>query len=70
MKSAPVTVARLERGMDRLAGIILSWGEEGKVFLPIYARLEGELLAMREADRMMSDITVRAFRSLNQRSLD
>lgn len=62
-RTKPVTIDRIERAMDGLAAIILAWKDDGKVFLPIYARLERELAQMRENDRMMSDITDRVRRS-------
>lgn len=60
------TAENIERGLNDLAQIILAWGEEGAVFLPIYRRLEEELAALRVPDLLMDAVRDRAARSQAQ----
>ena len=53
-RAATVTAERIERALDGLAGIIAAAGEAGRAYLPIFARLERELVAVRADDATMS----------------
>ena len=60
---APVTAERIEAALDGLAGIIADTGDGGRVYLPIFARLERELAEMREGDAAMTAVLERAART-------
>lgn len=60
---APVTAERIESALDGLAGIIADAGDGGRVYLPIFARLERELVEMREGDAAMAAVLARAARA-------
>ena len=62
-RAATVTAERIEKALDGLAGIIAAAGEAGRVYLPLYARLERELAAMREEDATMAAALARAART-------
>ena len=59
----PVTAERIEKALDGLAGIIAAAGEAGRVYLPIYVRLERDLADMREDDATMAAALARAKRA-------
>ena len=54
MSSEPITAARLERCLDRIAEIITADRDGGRVYLPIYARLECELAEHHAAEELMA----------------
>jgi hypothetical protein len=60
---SPVTVARLERGLDRLAEIMVDLGDQGAQCLPIYERLEEELEALVAKTDQMAKVRARLKRS-------
>lgn len=68
MRHDAVTAVRIERGMDRLAQIIVERGEGGSDLLPMYRRLEEALAAERENERLLSEVVARAGRSSIDRS--
>lgn len=68
MASKPITIDRIERCLDRLAQIMVASGAEGRVYLPIYERLESELESMRDADGKMSRIYARVRQSKDRRA--
>ena len=57
---APVSPDRIERALDGLAGIIADAGGRGRVYLPIFARLERELAEVRQMDGAMTAVLARA----------
>lgn len=59
----PITIERLERGLDDLAAFMARKGTEAARFLPIYQRLEDELAALRRAQDAMAAVLDRARRS-------
>jgi hypothetical protein len=59
----PVTAERLERALDRLAEIMIDLGDEGRACIPIYERLDRELLAIRRAEDTMAAARARLTRS-------
>lgn len=61
--AATVTADRIERALDGLARIIAAAGEAGRAYLPIFARLERELAAMREEDATLAAALARAART-------
>lgn len=58
-----LTVERLERALDILAGRIAAHGERGRILLPIYRRLEDELATLKAEDDTLSAALARARRS-------
>lgn len=62
-RAATVTAERIERALDGLARIMVDAGAAGRAFLPIYARLERELVAVRADDATMAAALVRAART-------
>ncbi len=63
-----VTAERIERALDRLAEIMVQFGDEGRQCLPIYRRLKEELAAYRSMEDDMSEIRERAKRSKDRRA--
>jgi len=61
-RDEPVTADRIERALDGLAGIIADAGDGGRVYLPMFARLERELAEMREGDAALAAVLERAAR--------
>ena len=64
-RAATVTAERIEKALDGLAGIIAAAGEAGRAYLPIFARLERELVAARADDATMAAALARAARLRN-----
>lgn len=64
-RARPVTAGRIEAALDRLAGFISAW-DEGPALLPLYARLERELVEFRERERLMGSVLDRVSRSKDQ----
>lgn len=60
---APITAERINAALDGLASIIADAGEGGRVYLPIFARLERELAEMREGDAALAAVLARAART-------
>ena len=58
-RSAPVTIERIERAMDEVALAIDMAGDRGAVYLPIYERLERQLLTLRERQSTISAVKAR-----------
>ncbi|MEX5600399.1 hypothetical protein [Pseudophaeobacter sp. C1-32P7] len=59
MKSMTYTRSNIEAKLDQLAQIIAG-REDGRVFLPLYQRLEAELAALETAESDMDRILRRA----------
>ncbi len=57
--SVAVTVAVLEKCLDRVALLIAESGDKGAVYLPIYDRLEAELEALKAREDRMARIRAR-----------
>jgi hypothetical protein len=55
----PVTIERIERAMDEVALAIDMAGGRGVVYLPIYERLERELLDCRARQTTISSVKAR-----------
>ena len=66
-RQAPVTIERIERAMDEVALAINMAGDRGAIYLPIYERLERELLACRARQTTLTSVKARLQR-LNQAS--
>lgn len=58
-RRAPVTIEDIEFAMDEVALAIDMAGAKGVVYLPIFERLERELLALRERQSTMSAVKAR-----------
>jgi len=61
-RQAPVTIERIERAMDEVALAIDMAGDRGAIYLPIYERLERELLACRAKLDALSSVRARLVR--------
>lgn len=59
VRRAPVTIEDIEFAMDEVALAIDMAGAKGIVYLPIFERLERELLALRERQSTMSAVKAR-----------
>ena len=59
----PVTAERIEKGLDDLASIMVKLGDKGAKCMPIYERLERELVLMKSGEDKMAAIRERAKRS-------
>ncbi|QMV00123.1 hypothetical protein GHV40_00855 [Devosia sp. D6-9] len=59
VRRAPVTIEDIEFAMDEVALAIDMAGAKGVVYLPIFERLERELLALRERHSTMSAVKAR-----------
>jgi hypothetical protein len=57
-----ITVEVLEKCLDRLARIIDQAGDRGVVYLPIYDRLEAELMALKDREDRLARIHARVRR--------
>ena len=57
--SLAITVAVLEKCLDRVALLITESGDKGAVYLPIYDRLEAELEALKAREDRMARIRAR-----------
>jgi hypothetical protein len=57
--SVDITVAVLEKCLDRVALLIADSGDKGAVYLPIYERLEAELDALKAREDRMARIRAR-----------
>lgn len=70
-RRAPVTIEDIEFAMDEVALAIDMAGAKGVVYLPIFERLERELLALRERQSTMSAVKARlvGLKSKNQMPL-
>ncbi len=62
----PVTAERIARALDGLARLMVDAGAEGRAYLPIFARLERELVAVRADDATMAAALARAARTREQ----
>jgi hypothetical protein len=60
---------RLEAGLDRLAAVMVGYGEDGRKFIPSYERLERELEEMR-SQSAAADAAWEAVRERVRRSKD
>ena len=60
MKPAPVTAARIERCLDRVALAIAAAGTDGTAYLPLFERLERELTALRCRESSLEAALARA----------
>ncbi|RZN11007.1 hypothetical protein CWO91_10315 [Bradyrhizobium genosp. SA-3] len=60
----PITVARLEWCLDRLALVMHRAGKKAEVYLPIYERLESELAAFEAREAKLERARARAARVL------
>lgn len=58
-RQAPITVERIERAMDEVALAISMAGDRGATYLPIYERLERELLEFRARQTTLSSVRAR-----------
>jgi hypothetical protein len=58
-RSVAITVAVLEKCLDRVALLIAESGDKGVVYLPIYERLEAELEAHKAKEDRMARIRAR-----------
>jgi hypothetical protein len=58
-RSVAITVAVLEKCLDRVALLIAESGDKGVVYLPIYERLEAELEALKAKEDRMARIRAR-----------
>lgn len=56
------TAADLERWLDRLAREIAAFGHRGRALLPIYARLETDLAAIRAEEDTLAKAMARLSR--------
>lgn len=54
MSGEPISTARIERCLDRIAEIITADRDGGRVYLPIYVRLEHELAERRVAEELLA----------------
>ena len=54
-----VTIERLEWALDRVALAIHKAGADGPTYLPIFERLERELLSLRQQQSVMSSVQAR-----------
>lgn len=54
-----ITVAVLEKCLDRVALLIAESGDKGAIYLPIYERLEAELEALKAREDRMGRILAR-----------
>lgn len=68
MTAEPITIERLECALDRLAEIMVTMGDDGRHYLPIYDRIESELESMRANEDRMSAVRKRLERSKGQRA--
>ena len=57
--SVAITVAVLEKCLDRVALLITESRDKGAVYLPIYDRLEAELEALKTREDRMARIRAR-----------
>lgn len=64
----PVTIERLEQGLDKLAELIVELGPDGHQCLCLYQWFEEELQNFRRRQDDMSVIMERAKRSKNRRA--
>lgn len=55
----PITVEKLEWCLDRVAIAIHKAGADGPVYLPIYERLERELLSLRQQQAAIASVQKR-----------
>jgi hypothetical protein len=58
-RSVAITVAVLEKCLDRVALLIAESGDKGVVYLPVYDRLEAELEALKAREDRMARIRAR-----------
>ena len=58
-RSVAITVAVLEKCLDRMVLLIAESGDKGAVYLPIYERLEAELETLKAREDRMARIRVR-----------
>lgn len=58
-RHAPVTIERIERAMDEVALAIDMAGDRGAIYLPIYERLERELVECRAKETTLSSVRAR-----------
>jgi hypothetical protein len=58
-RSVAITVAVLEKCLDRVALLIAESGDKGVVYLPLYERLEAELEALKAKEDRMARIRAR-----------
>ncbi|MCP1766070.1 hypothetical protein [Bradyrhizobium japonicum] len=65
----PITVAKLEWCLDRLAHAMHRAPQGGEVYLPIFERLESELAAAKAKEAMLERARVRAARFMQEHSI-
>jgi hypothetical protein len=65
----PITVAKLEWCLDRLAYAMHRAPQGGEVYLPIFERLESELAAAKAKEAMLERARVRAARFMQEHSI-
>ena len=58
--AAATTASDIELALDRLAQIMVADGEDGALYLPIYQRLERELVAAQKQEDAMERARARA----------
>jgi len=63
MTTKPITLDRIEKALDYLAGAIVRHGAEGEKLLPIYERLEREADERRKVDEKLATVRARFQRS-------
>jgi len=63
----PITPERIERALDRVAEMIVVYGEEGRDFLPLYERLERELQEYQATEAKLAAVHQR-FQRLQDRT--
>lgn len=59
----PVTATRLERCLDRLAYIMSRRDDGGAGFLPLYRRIEADIVEQRAIEDALAEARLRAKRS-------
>lgn len=65
---APITLARIEKCLDRLAVIMMQNREHAPRLLPMFKWLEEEAEALRLSNVDLADVFARAQRSLDQKA--
>ncbi len=58
--TGPVTAARLERCLDRLALVMSEWDDGGAVFLPLYRRIERDIAEQQAVEQALAEARARA----------
>ncbi len=63
----PITPERIEAALDHLAEIMVAFGDAGAIYIPLYERLERELVAARATEAKMAAIHEHAKRVKERR---